>query len=763
MFRPHVVATVLIGLLATSGPSRAQNYADLPAQVVRDALAAADCPQTEVTTFGVRPATATHRDCFYLALETIGCRRGNVDLCFQSLWGEVPPRRDPGAPRPLAEPRYWTDDRVARLFAGYLPGTPAPQTVRATPQVVNAHIEANRPPPPPPESGEALAKIMVPFEHDPQPLVGSLVFAETYGMELVPQETGGWRIGRIALGSAAWGRDEFQTGMRVPEVAIQKKDGPRDYSAFPKCEDDACLDAMIPSLVEGDFIRIDGRPMDQSMPPAPGAPWIRLYPHVPKRMLDDRFRAQLALARSGLILENQTRVKVVHVEPGSPAEKLGLQIGDQMRSIDRGGISGTGYVNSVLGKEGPVEIAFIRDGAPQGATLERRSGDVVFRDGIATIESSIVAGVAPDPITTPDQTSDAPETMSALTDVENSAIGAPYQVIDPAQVRSVLHGDPAREADTPRWAHFMRACTSDRVVRERLGGGGAIVTDQSVATTCACREVVANQTLTAQEYAVFLRPGLMWAANFDFSHDHDGYHYAFYDHCFDGVLSPDVTARLAAWASIGGTGAGPDMRDPYGTSAEPAIAARARAAGLVYRNRAFWGEGPYARDLRAVFEGDAPMLDPVTVARILRGFAPAYAAACADEPSRTLDWPEAAQLSQVPAVEAMLPQLSRSTQVPGILSAAFIEVTEQTFITEERLHIARDLVASQRRSEADVTAQLVGRELAAMELGRRIGCATPTAQQFMQNLAALWFGRPSLHESSQRIAGAMEDSDAAPF
>ena len=395
MLRISAVATALI-LFSGSGVS-AQSFAELPGQVVRDALAAADCPQTDVTTFGVRPATAKHRDCLYVALAAVGCARGNVDLCFQSLWDEMPPRRDPGAPRPLVEPSYWTDERVARLFAGYLPGTLAPDTVRATPQVANAHLEANRPPPPPPDSAAALANIMIPFPNDPQPLAGSLVFAETYGLELIPQDAGGWRIGRIALGSAAWRRDELLTGMRVPEIAIETMVGPRDYSDFPKCTDDACLDATIPSLVVGDFIRIHGHPMDLGISPPPGAPWIQLHPHVPKRMLNERFRAQLALARSGVILEDEAGVRVAHVEAGSPAEALGLQVGDQIRSIDRGGVSGSSQAIRGFGAGGPVEVTFIRDGAQLGGTLERRSGDVVFSDGIATIAASLGPRTTPNP------------------------------------------------------------------------------------------------------------------------------------------------------------------------------------------------------------------------------------------------------------------------------------------------------------------------------------------------------------------------------
>lgn len=389
MIRISTAATAILIVASTLMQANAQTYADFPAQVVRDALATANCPQTDVSTFGVRPATTKHRECLYLALEVIGCNRGNVDLCFQSLWNEVPPRRAPGAPRPLTEPPYWTDERVARLFAGYLPGTGTPEFVRATPHVAAARLETLRPPPPPPDAIQAVERVMSPIQGNTDPLQGPQLFAEVFGMELRPRPQGGWTIGRIALNSAAWFSGRFLTGTHVNNIAFQTLDGPQDGNLYEKCADDACLEAKVAQLVLGDRIWPGGiAPLDVGIPALEGAPWIALTSESGRRAVSQRVDAQLAFARTGLILENVQSLRVAHVAPGSLAEVAGVQEGDRFRNAGY-----FGDLNVAVGvlawRIEPIDLPILRDEQRINLVITPTQGATYFENGVAMITPGI--------------------------------------------------------------------------------------------------------------------------------------------------------------------------------------------------------------------------------------------------------------------------------------------------------------------------------------------------------------------------------------
>jgi hypothetical protein len=329
-----------------------------------------------------------------------------------------------------------------------------------------------------------------------------------------------------------------------------------------------------------------------------------------------------------------------------------------------------------------------------------------------------------------------------------------------SQVRSVLHGDPNEEATQPLWVQFMRNCVWDDNFSRHFGGNGLPSEQQE--RVCACTEVAASETLSPDDYAEFLREGGMRSAYSNIGYLNERFSSARSIHCAGGG-GDAFPRRLAEWQALSARFAdAPDLRDPYGPATEPVIAARARAAGLVYRNRGFWGDDPFSRELRAVFEGDAPMLDPVTLARFVRGWSVGYARACPQADLVPAAWPDAAQLAQLPTMAAIWPGLSADVAVPAQLETAFAEAAGLGFIPEAAMTTALDLIARGRRAEIDVVVQLAGAELAAGAVARKAGCGTPTAQQFSGNLLALWFGAPTLHESGASLAGAEEDSDAFP-
>lgn len=400
--------------LAGWGQALAQDrYVDIPATEVRRMLTDEECPNTSAQGYGKRLESDKHRLCLALALYAHGClpdprcqRTGlafaSGFTCYQRLHGHSQPTRDRSAPRPSGD-AFWPDDAmILRLLAGHVAGSSHEETVRATPQAP-AHLEAmsaeaasRREASPAITAPERLFQsALLPFNGTTDGIEGSELFAQSFGVELVPQPSGGWRIGRVAVGSAAWMRflpEDSHTGKVVSEVHFDPVGGELIHRT--SCRDDACLTHAASQPVVDDIVRVDGifYPLSFKIATPQDAPWVEWAGEMSEPV--ERYKAQLAFARTGLLFGDADGgdIVVIEVDPDGPFSKSGFKIGDALGRLARLATGDGFYVpkparslHNTLSRVGP-SVSVQMANAQETRTIQRASGGVRFQDGVAFLD-----------------------------------------------------------------------------------------------------------------------------------------------------------------------------------------------------------------------------------------------------------------------------------------------------------------------------------------------------------------------------------------
>ncbi|MEO1492264.1 MAG: hypothetical protein AAFV19_08960 [Pseudomonadota bacterium] len=161
------------------------------------------------------------------------------------------------------------------------------------------------------------------------PLQGPASALDRLGVEFV-KTPGGFRIGRVALGSPLMMRSQLHSGMTAPVVTI---DPDRDHTRRITCADEACLEEAIANMGEADFLRFNGYPLALG-PTIRNAPWLRMGDTLSIR----RTAALRAVAaRTGLYFDEQNASAAVikALASGSATQQAGLQVGDVVTVASR--------------------------------------------------------------------------------------------------------------------------------------------------------------------------------------------------------------------------------------------------------------------------------------------------------------------------------------------------------------------------------------------------------------------------------------------
>lgn len=397
------LAVFSIVTLASLGQVSAQQHpVEIPAAAVRQIMIDESCPNRSARGYGERLESMKHKICLALALHAIGCMpdpRGQSNpniysglICFHELYGSR---------------GMWPDERmVGILLGGHISRVKFPELVRSRPQsplhlrMMAEQSEQQGGDPSTIQDPERLEQdILRPFESGAKPVKGSTTFAESFGVELVSDSAGDWRIGRVAVGSAAWfAFNPLRSYTGKPSLVVRFKPVGGSRATFVACNFDYCLDDVAAQLVVDDEVELSG--VDPSLSfgrvTPPGAPWVNWSDRMDGEQ--DRFYGQVAFSRTGLLFGDAPdgSLVVIAIDPESPSASSGLEVGD---TIERHGTRDTGEsfvlprpahrMHAFLAEEGhALSIAARGDGAVKQLTIQRFPGGVRFHDGVAIFDAN---------------------------------------------------------------------------------------------------------------------------------------------------------------------------------------------------------------------------------------------------------------------------------------------------------------------------------------------------------------------------------------